>query len=225
MRESFRDFKTSESYSIEDRFMGIAASSLEPTVLSITPNKGTNNRTYTVIINGTNFAFGATVILRAAGKDDIIATLVTVESSGSMECTIDLNGAPVGKRDVIVTVPGGAGTLHNGFTIISPSLKLTDPRVYPNPFDPNTQIATIEYTLSKDAAINHYLFNQKGDVIWHKTCPAGDNGGAAGDNKVLWNGRSDFKEGVPTGVYVLIITARSGDKELTRIKIAVLRLK
>lgn len=223
-RESYRDIKNSPSYSIDDRFMGIVmASTQEPTVLRITPKQGNNDRSYIVIINGTNFADGTTVILRALNKTDITATLVTVESSTSLECTIDLKGAPTGQRDVIVTVPGkGSAILKNGFTIISGPVELTNLTNYPNPFNPNTEVTTIEYTLSKDATINYYLFNQQGSVIWHKTCPAGDAGGSAGDNKVTWNGRSDFREGVPTGVYVLIITARSGERELGRLKIAVL---
>jgi len=223
MRETYRDFKTSEAYSIEDRFMGMVSSTL--VVPTITPNQGTTGNTYIVIVNGANFSAGNTsVVLRVAGKTDILATLVTVESSTSLECTINLTNAPTGKRDVIVTVPGAAETLQNGFTIISSGpVTLTKLTNYPNPFNPNTGVTTIEYTLSKDATIDYYLFDQLGEVVWHKTCPAGDIGGSAGDNKVTWNGNSDFSEGVPTGVYVLVITAASGDRELARLKIAVLR--
>jgi hypothetical protein len=224
-RETYRDFKTSESYSIEDRFMGIVvATGLEPTILRIVPNKGNNDRSYRVTIFGTKFADGTTVSLKAAGKTDIVGTGITVESSASLECDLDLKYAPTGKRDVVVTVPGkGAAILRNGFTVLSGPVDLGNLTCYPNPFNPNTEVCTIEYTLSKDATVNYYCFNQQGSVIWHKTCPAGDAGGSQGDNKVTWNGYSDFSEGVPTGVYVLIITARSGNRELARLKIAVLR--
>ncbi len=219
--------RTSGSYSLEDRFFGmVATSTFEPHVLSITPNWGYNNVTCEVVIRGMNISSDATASLESAAYPNINGANVTVDASGtSLECGFDLNNAPIGKRDVVVTNTGWnkTGKLVNGFEVRSPGLAIHGLHNYPNPFDPNHEVTHIEYTLTRSATLVYYLFNQTGAIIWHRTFPSGDIGGTVGENLVTWDGRTDFGEGAPTGVYVLIINAHSNGKELGRLKMAVLR--
>ena len=60
-----------------------------------------------------------TVHLAKAGRDDIVATNVRLNGSGSITFDIVLTGAEPGLWDVVVTNPGGlTGTLVGGFTVL-----------------------------------------------------------------------------------------------------------
>jgi len=236
LRENFPQITTSASYTLEGRFMGIVYGSgafttaETPVITSITPSHGYNNREYRVVIHGWNISFDATVVtLSSPGKPNIDGTNVTVESSTSLECTFDLTGADIGPRNVNVTNTGygKTGILVGGFTIIAPGRVqvIGKPFNDPNPFNPMSGPTTINYTLNTSATITLYLFNQKGEIIWKKTMPAGVNGGMAGNNYVSWDAMSQFNEEVPTGVYVLSIVAKEGgtSRELSRVRVAVIR--
>jgi hypothetical protein len=122
---------------------------------------------------------------------------------------------------------GRTGVLVGGFTIMAPGRVqvIGTPSNYPNPFNPIEGPTTINYTLNTSANITLYLFNQKGEVVWKKVIPAGENGGVAGTNSVNWDATSAFKEEVPTGVYILSIVSNvnGASKELSRVKVAVVR--
>jgi len=236
LREIAPAVSTSSSYTLEGRFTGIVygaavVSTFEiPTVSAIIPNQGYNDRSYRVIINGTNISTEAAAFvetrLQKAGQSSIYGSDASIESSTSMECTFGLNGAATGQWTVVVKNASGEGYLVNGFTINSPGpVKIVGTPVNdPNPFNPSEGPTHIKYKLSREATISLYLFNQRGELVWQKTYPPTQNGGLAGDNDVTWDGASDFKEDVPTGVYVLRIVSKSGGvRELGRIKIAVLR--
>ena len=236
LRENVPQVVTSASYTLEGRFMGVVygtgafTTAETPVITSITLNQGYNNREYRVVIKGWNISFDATAIsLTSPSKPDIDGTNVTVESSTSLECTFDLNNASVGPRNVNVTNTGygKTGVLAGGFTIIAPGKVqvIGKPANTPNPFNPATGPTTINYTLNTSATITLYLFNQKGEVIWQKTMPAGVNGGMAGNNNVSWDAMSQFNEEVPSGVYILSIVGKDGgtSRELSRVKVAVIR--
>jgi len=236
LRDNVPQVTTSASYTLEGRFMGVVygtgafTTAETPVITSITPKQGYNNREYRVVIHGWNISFDATVVsLVAPSKPIIDGTNVTVESSTSLECTFDLNNADVGQRNVNVknTGYGKTGVLAGGFTIIAPGKVqvIGKPANTPNPFNPSEGPTTITYQLNTSASITLYLFNQKGEIIWKKTIPAGENGGVAGDNYVNWDATSAFNEEVPTGVYILSIVSNvdGTSKELSRVKVAVIR--
>lgn len=232
LRENSPVSSTSSSYTLEGRFTGIVAVSAtvtgEPVLTSIIPNKGTNDRAYRVIINGSNISVDATAQLTKTGQTPIIGYQVSIETTVSLECTFALTGEAVGLWSVVVTNTGfgKSGVLTNGFTVSStgPVKLIGTPSNNPNPFNPSTQPTTITYDLSSAADIQLYLFNQRGDIVWQKHFSAGENGGMAGVNTINWNGISDYSENVPTGVYILRIVTRSGGaRELGKIKIAILR--
>jgi len=233
------DVTTSPTYTMEGRFLGIVYgtgtfSTFEtPTVTGITPNSGYNDKAYSIFITGTNISSDATAGLYKTGQTPIspIAGTVTHETTASMECAFNLTGAAVGSWDLRITNTGFGRTspitAADVFTVLSMGeLRIIGTPVNnPNPFNPNEGPTKLKYTLSSAATINLYLFNQKGELIWQKTYGPNENGGRAGDNDPTWNGVTDFRESVPTGVYVLRIVSRSGGstKELGRVKVAVLR--
>jgi hypothetical protein len=225
---------TSNNYTQETTFVGLvygtgSFSTFEaPVLTSITPNSGNNDRDYTVIINGSNISWDAVAKLTKGGTD-IVATSVTIDALGtSMEATFSLVGADVGTWNLVVTNVGmhsAYSTLVNAFTVMSAGeLRLVGTPINdPNPFNPSKGPTHFVYKLSTPASISLYLFNQKGEIIWQKDFSKDTNGGSV-NNDVVWNGMSDFKENVPTGVYILKIVTRSGGvRELGRIKVAILR--
>ena len=235
LRDSVPQATTSASYTLEGRFIGVVYgtgtySTIEtPVVTYVIPKVGFNNTSYRVVINGWLISSDAIASLTGPSQPTINGTTITIESDTSMECTFDLNNAAAGPRNVLVTNVGfgKTGTLASGFTVQSPGQVevVGTPTNDPNPFNPSTGPTLIQYKLNAPATISLYLFNLKGALIWEKTIPAGQNGGAAGDNSVAWNAQSYFNEQVPTGVYILSIVSRSGGstRELSRAKIAVLR--
>jgi PKD repeat protein len=90
-----------------------------PTVASITPAVGYNNGTIDITaLTGSGFEPGATVILNK-GVTDIVATGVTVQTSGLINCTFDLTGAETGLWNVVVENDDGqSGMLADGFTVM-----------------------------------------------------------------------------------------------------------
>jgi hypothetical protein len=233
LREMQLSALTSNSYSQETTFVGLvygsgSFSTFEvPTISSVAPAAGFNDRSYRVIVNGSNISTDATIQLTRAGQTAVVGTTITYTDMTSVECDLDLNGVESGLWNLVVTNVGwhsAYSTLVNGFSITSPGeMKLMSAANDPNPFNPEVESTHIKYKLSRTGPISLYLFNQKGELIWQKNFATGDNGGSV-DNDVLWNGVTDFTEEVPTGVYVLKIVSRAkGVKELGRIKIAVLR--
>jgi hypothetical protein len=107
-----------------------------PTVTAVTPVSGMNTGSVSVTnLSGTGFLAGSTVKLTAAGKPDIVATNVTVVSATKITCDFDLTGAPVGARNVIVTIPDGQfGTKANAFTVngVAPTVTAVTPNTGTN---------------------------------------------------------------------------------------------
>jgi hypothetical protein len=90
----------------------------------------------------------------------------------------------------------------------------------PNPFD---RTVTSETYLSYDLAGNFtavvYIFDLGGNLIWRNSYLPGENGGKAGLNTPVWNGKDLYGESVPNGVYIYQITADG--KIIGRGKIAI----
>jgi len=94
-------------------FTVIAALSLEPTVIGVTPNSAEQGETLRVTITGTNF--GGTDV---SFGDDVTVSYFTVDSATQITATIVVAADAVpGARDVSVTTSAGTGTLADGFTV------------------------------------------------------------------------------------------------------------
>jgi hypothetical protein len=78
-----------------------------PTITQIIPNAAPNTADINgVIIKGTNFQTGATVVLNMSGQPAITGT-VTAVSATKITVNLPINGKTVGKWNVVVTNPGG----------------------------------------------------------------------------------------------------------------------
>jgi len=199
-----------------------------PTVSSITPAKGLNDALVSITdLAGQNFRSGAAVKLSLTGAGDISADKVVVESAAKITCRFNLAGQTVGIYDVVVTNDDGlSGTLAAVFKIESPVLEVVKPvKSTKNPFDPRLGPTTLSYSLSQDVNLTVYIFNIRGERIWEYRAPAGTPGGQVGENKVLWDGITMFRENAPAGVYLVHLTTTVGGtmKTLSKTKIAIIR--
>jgi IPT/TIG domain len=97
----------------------ITAKPPAPTVTSITPKQGVNNGVRSITnLAGTGFQTGATVRLEKSGAPTINATNVVVVSDTTITCKLNINGAPLGKYDVVVKNPDmQEGRLAAGFSV------------------------------------------------------------------------------------------------------------
>ena len=95
----------------------------------------------------------------------------------------------------------------------------------PNPFNPNQEATYIEYQLTKAADVTVYVYTIAGERIWTREVAAGHpEGGSAGFNSLMWNGRNHYGETVANGVYIAYVVAKhGGDKATGKIKMAVLK--
>ncbi len=92
-----------------------------PGVSAITPDNSVRTTPVTVIVAGSNFNTGATLMLKRAGSSDIVATGVNVVSSNMITGNFNLATATYGQWDVVVTnTDGQPGTLTNGFRVNAP---------------------------------------------------------------------------------------------------------
>ncbi len=82
-----------------------------------------------------------------------------------------------------------------------------DGGVYPNPCAPRQgRPAHIDYFLRQDAHVKLSLYTLMGDLVWSKEIPAGDpNGGHAGVNTVIWEGKNLKGVHVANGGYICAI--------------------
>jgi hypothetical protein len=91
---------------------------LPPTIASIAPDYGVQNTVVSVTnLAGTGFQSGASVRIEQ-GATVINATDVNVVSDTQITCTLNLNGAPLGKYDVFVKNPDNQeAKLTQGFRV------------------------------------------------------------------------------------------------------------
>ncbi|WP_321506780.1 PGF-pre-PGF domain-containing protein [uncultured Methanoregula sp.] len=106
-----------------------------PTVTSITPSSGKNSTSVSITnLAGSGFYGTPTVKLTRLGYSNIMATGVTVVSSGKITCTFDLSDKMSGTWSINVVNPDNqAATLPNGFTITNSSAPTPTPTPTPNP--------------------------------------------------------------------------------------------
>ena len=99
---------------------------------------------------------------------------------------------PLSTADILYK-PGHAGStgiLPNGFQLA---------QNYPNPFNPST---TIEFTLSRNAAVSLEIYNALGQRV--RTLVDGPT--KAGQHAVEWDGTDDAKAHLSSGVYFYRLT-------------------
>ncbi|MBN3033664.1 MAG: hypothetical protein JW873_06180 [Candidatus Saganbacteria bacterium] len=95
--------------------------------------------------------------------------------------------------------------------------------VYPSPFNIiKSGNCEIQYTLSGDANIEIDIFSVEGKIVKRIRAARGAEGGAAGLNKVKWDGRTEMGTLAGNAVYVGTIIGRDENKLLGKFKFSVL---
>ena|GEM_PF-826138 len=92
---------------------------------------------------------------------------------------------------------------------IGPAGLVGPPISSPMPFSTGgDDICTIAYQLNKDTDIAFYMHGPTGEIVWTRRYSAGENGGRAGYNALIFDGTSDIT-GAPlaNGIYVFRIVA------------------
>lgn len=104
-----------------------------------------------------------------------------------------------------VTVAGG------------PAQLIGQPLTYPSPVHLKTdKQVTFQYTLNKGTQVEIFLFDVSGRVVKKLAASRGEEGGAAGVNKLVWNLITDQGQLVSSGIYVFTIVNREDGKLLGR---------
>jgi hypothetical protein len=107
--------------------------------------------------------------------------------------------------------------------IAGPVRLIGTPITYKSPFSiTNDKFVTIQYTLSKNAAIEIILTDISGRRIKVFAFNSGAEGGSAGLNKVTWNGLTDLGPLAGNGIYVGLIVAKDEGRKLGSVKVTVL---
>ncbi|MCX5726112.1 MAG: S8 family serine peptidase [Candidatus Saganbacteria bacterium] len=149
---------------------------------------------------GANPAVWTDLVYSTSPKlNETLATWNTSGLTGLYSIRVIVNDIPTIEAKVSVN----AGSPY-GVTILGSPLN------GPNPFSPIHGSTTIYYKLSTNADITLFMFDISGSLVWKRRFSAGiEEGGKQGDNKVVWNGFTDFGEIASNGVYVYKIVARN----------------
>jgi hypothetical protein len=96
---------------------------------------------------------------------------------------------------------------------------------YPNPFHPPSQPGTIAYKIDDDADVTLRVYTQSGNLVLRKEFARGTQGGRAGLNEFVWDGKNGKGDIVSSGGYVVLIEAQGTGETLhvIRRKVAVVR--
>jgi hypothetical protein len=86
-----------------------------------------------------------------------------------------------------------------GDTPAYPAIKMT---IGPNPF---SAVATIEFTLSSNAAVSMNVYSVKGERVRHIETTNYRQGGG----RILWDGRDDAGRALPSGTYLVRVSANN----------------
>lgn len=93
---------------------------------------------------------------------------------------------------------------------------------YPSPFfPPKDRTTTIQYTLSADANIDLFFFSPTGEIIKKIMSTAGTNGGAAGVNKITWDGKKASGATVGNAIYSGALVDHDQGKVLKKFKLPI----
>jgi hypothetical protein len=96
---------------------------------------------------------------------------------------------------------------------------------YPNPFHPPDEPTTIAYKLDDDASVTVRIYTQTGKLVFRQTFDRSAQGGRAGLNEFVWDGRNGDGKTVSSGGYLALIEAQGTGETMhvIRRKIAVVR--
>jgi M6 family metalloprotease-like protein len=180
-----------------------------PTYASSNPPGGDNNQVVSIAIFGTGFVYGAAVNL-IDGPTNLSASDVEWIGHDLVLAEVDINSAPGGLYDIVLTNPGGGSfTATDAFNINDVGTAVEDAPVpgefalkqnYPNPFNPTT---TIPFDVKERTHVSLKIYNLRGQevrTLVDETLDARSYG-------IEWNGHNDAGSSVASGVYFYKLVA------------------
>ena len=132
----------------------------------------------------------------------------------------------IGRHEIGIKAVDLSGTIYsdsikNLLVQSGSSLLIGVPLCYPNPYDPASGNANIAYSLSSDAELKIYIFDDTGSVVIKKDFVSGSNGGRSGYNEINWDGKNEAGSSIKNGAYTAALIA--GGKIVGKAKIILLR--
>ncbi len=115
-------------------------------------------------------------------------------------------------------------TLNATVEVIAGPVRLIGtPITFPSPFSiSKDRTVTIQYTLSKNAAIEIILADISGRRVKNFVFESGAEGGSAGLNKATWNGATDLGSLAGNGIYLGTSVAKDEGRKLGSVKVTLL---
>jgi len=130
------------------------------------------------------------------------------------------------EHDVIRATSGSlTQDLDLEVAFVDPTAAVGTAYSYPNPMRPPNQPGTIAWKISDDADVTMRVYTQSGTLVLKKEFARGAQGGRAGLNTFVWDGRNGKGDLVSSGGYIVLIEAQGQGETLHVIKrkVAVVR--
>jgi flagellar hook assembly protein FlgD len=146
-------------------------------------------------------------------KDDITWEHYTTENSPLPAPTVESVAFNPITGQAFVGTTAGLSVLET--TLIRPAVKMERLNVYPNPFHLSETGGATHLTidgLARDAAVG--IYTAQGNLVRKLSA-------ASASGRILWDGRDQNGEYVPSGVYLVVAVDPAGKSVAT--KVAVLR--
>ena len=169
-----------------------------PTLSALSPSEGVLNGGTSVVLTGTNFESGETVLIGGVPA-------VQVEVVSSSLIRFQTPAGSVGAKDVTVSNPGGqSATLSGGFTYrVGSGQTVSEGKAYPNPYRPDrTSGAMTIGPIPADSEVK--IYSLSGELV--REIRASSIGAAE------WDARNQSGESVSSGVYLAHIRGGGGSK-------------
>lgn len=189
--------------------------SSDPSAYSIIVDPGTQD----LALNIT----AANMVAKAAGTGGLSAFTLEYAMSESEKLeegthTFKVTAQSAGTEGVPTTV----STLATVVVMSGPVRLIGTPITYPSPYSiAKDKVVTIQYGLSTNSNISIQIAGVSGQRIFNRDFSAGQEGGSAGINKVVWDGKTDLGYLVGNGIYVGTIVAKDEGRLLGTFKLTV----
>ena len=146
---------------------------------------------------------------------------------GSHGIAVDPKFVDIGNNDYrlradspcIGTGENGVDMGAYGYTEPQPSIPVIGEmavRNRPNPFRAGKEVTWIEYNLNQPSNVTITIYDLLGQEVWHKSYPAGEEGGKKDSNSVPWDGRNLSGEVVGNGGYICRIWIERENRHVVR---------
>lgn len=199
-------------------YLGYHPDYTAPTVEIITPTKADLSKMdFALVANVSSSAGLKTDSLKMTFDSRTYSLPAETYQADKKQLVIPVGGRNYGdpsqtSHQITLTVTdqnGRTGTASVTLTEAEPELALAAVTNCPNPLvGEGTYFC---YNLTANADIDIAVFDLAGFQVKKIRLAAGSEGGRPGDNKVFWDGTSDFGSALARDVYFYLVTARSAD--------------